>query len=370
MSQTAGFFETSPGRYYINDPRKVAQSIPQNFYKVEFDGQVSQFYLNQIPALTLPEKVYNLETDFITRVNTFFEKSPKKSLGVVLNGMRGTGKSHTATSIALNTNLSIIVLNMPSKGAIEFIQSLPGDYVIFLDEFEKVFNNDTDQEAITALLSAMDGNLRPNGKRMWLLTTNNLHINENFTNRPTRIRYNKEFKALEDAVILEIIEDLVEDKSKHTELLDMFSNLDMLTFDIVKALLDEYNTFGYTSEELIKDFNVSKKSNDLIFNLYQTEKKDGVWQKGEFIYQDESQAYKYDKFFKEQTNRYLYNLFYGVDEEVENEPYKLVSRISNDTGLLSRRFYDTEKEEYNTAHFLITVSKKTFCWTSRPALVY
>ena len=58
----------------------------------------------------------------------------------------------------------------------------------------------------------MDGVFSSNCRRVFLLTTNNLHINENLLSRPSRIRYIREFGNLEEHVVRAYLKDNLKDQ--------------------------------------------------------------------------------------------------------------------------------------------------------------
>ena len=59
------------------------------------------------------------------------------------------------------------------------------------------------------MLSIMDGATNSEHRRVFLLTTNSLYINDNLLQRPGRIRYLKTFKDLTPEIIEEIVDDFL-----------------------------------------------------------------------------------------------------------------------------------------------------------------
>ena len=81
-------------------------------YNLKYNRYEGMSYFEEDGSLNLPSKVYLTEDDktFIHRVNTYFEKTSKLSTGVMLSGIKGTGKTVMAKVIARNSGLPVISL--------------------------------------------------------------------------------------------------------------------------------------------------------------------------------------------------------------------------------------------------------------------
>jgi ATP-dependent 26S proteasome regulatory subunit len=191
-------------------------------------------------------------------------------MGVLLNGVKGTGKTITAKILANKLNLPIILIGTKHPEMSTFISSISQDLVIFIDEYEKIYSsgsfyeNDED-DGITKkggdsnLLALMDGAYKTAHRRFFILTTNNLWVNENLLNRPGRIRYKKNFADLNYIQINQIIEDFLEDKKWKDSIISFMKPLSIITVDIVKSIIEEINIHNEPPEVCCKDFNVENK---------------------------------------------------------------------------------------------------------------
>lgn len=104
----------------------------------------------------------------------------------------------------------------------------------------------------------MDG-VYTNYRRLFLLTTNDLSINENLINRPSRIRYVKEFKNLDLNIIKEYIKDNLIQLDYTDQVVDYLDTLEISTIDIVKTIIEDINIHGFeTFKENSINFNVKK----------------------------------------------------------------------------------------------------------------
>lgn len=229
------------------------------------------FLEKEFDEFAFEHKLYGLETDFINRVLKTY-KASKGNLGVLLNGVKGTGKTVTAKIICNKLNMPVILVPTAINHCQFFLNGIPQDIVIFIDEFEKVFKKNDDSGA--DLLTIMDGALNSEFRRTFMLTTNNLYVNENLIQRPGRIRYLKPFGDLHQSVIEEIINDRLKYKKYKQDLLTFISGLEIITVDIVNAIIDEVNIHN-ESPNMFKDvFNVKKLAGK--YNIYVINESDGT----------------------------------------------------------------------------------------------
>lgn len=233
-------------------------------YDLRFDELKHELYLEKTgDKFHFGYKLYGLDYRLINHVLNGYRKSPiKKNMGVLLNGVKGTGKTVTAKYLANELNLPIITVSAPVPGLTTFISSIKQDVVFFFDEFEKNFSggrNEFDENVGgEALLSVMDGVNNTGFAHIFLLTTNELRLNQNFLSRPSRIRYLKTFEDVMTAELLEeIIDDFLVDKSKKRELIDYIVTLEYATIDIVKSIIEEVNIHECSVEDFKEFFNVS-----------------------------------------------------------------------------------------------------------------
>lgn len=202
------------------------------------DAGQTGFYLTKKEDFVLP-KLYG-NHDITKRWLKSFHSLPG-NLGILLSGLKGTGKTLEAKKFCIECGLPIIIVNAAFHGP-EFIDFLTeqvlGEFVLFIDEFEKVYPEDKQ----AALLSLMDGAYRT--RIIFLFTVNRTNINENMNNRLGRIKYRKNYEQLEDELIQEVIDDLLENK-EHAD--SVFTFIDMsgfITYDILVKLIEEMNLFN------------------------------------------------------------------------------------------------------------------------------
>lgn len=207
---------------------------------------------------TFPFKVYGASTDIINRVIKYWEVNGG-NLGVLMNGLRGAGKTMTsqilANDLIESQNLPVLVVRGPIPLQAIF-DSVQQDMMVIFDEFEKT-HQDVEQQA---LLSTIDGMSRSVHNRLILFTTNTPTINENFRDRPSRIHYQFQFDRVADEVIEGLIEDGLPENLKHfkPDILEFLNSRNICTIDIVKATIAEVKTFEESPRLFENILNVSK----------------------------------------------------------------------------------------------------------------
>ena len=134
----------------------------------------------------------------------------------------------------------------------EYVNNINQNLTILIDEYEKIFEEDVE------MLTIMDGAINSEFKRVFILTTNSLRINENLLQRPGRIRYVKSFQDLSPDIIEELIDDILINKKYKNEVFSFISNLQNITIDIAKSVIVEVNIHDELPEQFKKIFNVKQ----------------------------------------------------------------------------------------------------------------
>lgn len=232
--------------------------LPAGNYVVKEMPMDGPLYLEMIDSFEVKGKKYgdlNKNTDRI--LNTFMSRPA--ATGVMLAGEKGSGKSLLAKNLAIEAgaryNIPTIVINAPWVGDKfnSFIQSIEQPVVILFDEFEKVYDSEDQEKALTLL----DG-VFPS-KKLFILTCNDKwRIDSHMRNRPGRLFYMIDYKGLDTAFIMEYCEDnLKEDLQKYTEKLCQIASLfGQFNFDMLKATVEEMNRYGEAPEEALRMLNV------------------------------------------------------------------------------------------------------------------
>lgn len=229
-------------------------SVPIGIYNIGLS--MSGWYLEKYAdKFTFDYKMYGLQTEFCEHVLKTY-KNTTGNFGIMLTGTKGTGKTVTAKTLANDFNLPVIIvkdMGDNNQSMIEFLSGFNFDCVLFFDEFEKNFS-----EKDSTILQIMDGVYNIGYRKIFLLTTNEMTINENLVGRPSRIRYVRRFGNLEMKTVEEYLDDALEVPEARQELIDFIDTLTISTIDILKTIVNEVNIHGMNGLMKAKEFfNVS-----------------------------------------------------------------------------------------------------------------
>lgn len=243
---------------------RILDLLDNGIFQINQDPQTGELFLVRIADnFHFGFKLYGLDNRLITHViDTYYKQPVKRNLGVLLNGAKGTGKTVTAKVLSNELSLPVILCERPYPGLSNFLASINQDCIFFFDEFEKNFRmkcDDGEDCAGEDLLSIMDGVYNANHCHVFLLTTNELKVNDNLISRPSRIRYLKSFGDVVDKKILEeFIDDNLNYPEYKDEIMEFIDTLTMATIDIVKSIVEEVNIHNCGIASFKDFFNVKE----------------------------------------------------------------------------------------------------------------
>lgn len=230
------------------------EGLPKGIYEVKVS--MTGFYLSKIAeSFTFDYKLYGLNQKFIDYVLKTYENTTG-NLGVLLDGIKGTGKTVVAKELCNRLQLPVILVQSmgvdTNSKLIKYLStSIDFDCIFFFDEYEKEFKNSSD------VLSFMDGTYNSIYRKVFLLTTNELNVDPNLLGRPSRIRYKKSFSNLSEEVTREILNDILEDKTAIEKVIELTHSMNIITIDLIKAIATEINIHGVEALTDIKEtFNI------------------------------------------------------------------------------------------------------------------
>ena len=243
---------TRSGNKYIHGSRESVPKLDPGVYRLnlERDGSLALVYVQE--KFNLPAKIYGMDKQLIDQVTTAYASGVlTNNLGVILSGVKGTGKTVTAKQLCNLLGLPVILVDRIYDNFPSFVCDIKQDVLVFVDEYEKIYDRHE-----SSLLSVMDGALDNGFKRVFILTTNVLCVSDNLIQRPGRIRYLKRYKDLDRETIELVVDDLLIHKELREQTIDFIASLQTITIDIVKALIDEVNIFHKPPSTFENIFNV------------------------------------------------------------------------------------------------------------------
>ena len=243
------------------------EGLPKGIYEVKLS--MAGFYLSKIAeSFTFDYKLYGLNQKFIDYVLKTYENTTG-NLGVLLDGIKGTGKTVVAKELCNRLQLPVILVqSMGSDTNDKLIKYLSTaidfDCIFFFDEYEKEFKDSSD------VLSFMDGTYNSIYRKVFLLTTNELNVDPNLLGRPSRIRYKKSFGNLSEEVTREILNDILEDKTAIEKVIELTHSMNIITIDLIKAIATEINIHGAEALPDIKEtFNIEFSKFSYLYKIIQ-----------------------------------------------------------------------------------------------------
>lgn len=318
--QTGNTYRSAVGDVFNVD------SLPKGIYNIDFAPFTGWSITKTADEFTFNYKIYDLETDFINHVITAFNNC-ESNLGVLMYGTRGSGKSASAKIICNKINLPIFVIkpvqDMSTSDLIDYISTFNFDCVFLFDEFEKNFSKED-----SSILSIMDGVYTSKYRRLFILTTNNLSVNENLLSRPSRIRYLKEFGNLSlDAINNYLDDNLSKENHEHKdEIISYIDTLEISTIDILKCIVDEIRIFGYDEFIKSKKFFNTKTNSYNYYIRYELFDIDNESDKKDF------DNYSISKFVEEIKSLKLHPKPNKFDYETEDEFVKAMTNWKSNYG--------------------------------------
>lgn len=244
---------------FIKGNVQIGDTLESRNYLLVFNEKKEEFYLEDQPDFNIPEKIYGNELGIADKYVETFHRRKGKPLGIWLHGRKGTGKSLLAQLTCIRSQLPVILINQKHIGEkfYSFIASIDWPVVIFIDEFEKIYPEEEDQETF---LSILEGTLSSN--KMFIFTTNTTNISQYLKNRPGRIFYAKNYSNLDKETIDEIIDDLLENKDEKSDLKTVLLILGQVSVDVLISIIEEMNMYSLPAAEAVEQLNVEVEIED------------------------------------------------------------------------------------------------------------
>lgn len=250
--------------------------LPEGVYNFTAKEKQTGLMLGFTPIddFKIPENIVGQDKQLNRIISTYTHLG--KQMGVLLSGISGAGKTVLAKRVAMacieKGNMPVIIVTAKTVEYLPIMmEMLNTDAVIFLDEFEKMFDK---PERQNYLLTLLDGVM--DHKHLFLFTCNDINkINPYMLHRPSRIRYHFKFDRVPKEIAHEIIErDFIPVDNNNVAVLKLLTDMiDCLSYDMLFECIKECNL--YPSEnpmELVSDLSleisdVNLENYDVMFKL-------------------------------------------------------------------------------------------------------
>lgn len=253
------FSQTGPYFFVKSKMSEVNHNVlPGGNYAIKASMEHG-FFLEKIEDFKPPKKIYGKTPQQAQRILNSF-KAKENNLGVLLAGEKGSGKTmmgRTISRLAAAEGIPTLFITEPLGGDkfFQFLQKIQQQCIIFIDEFEKVYNQDEQK----GMLTLLDGVFQ--SKKLFILTCNDAwRLDTHMRNRPGRIHYFIEYHGLDAEFIREYCLDNLEDEQRIEEVSKVCSLFSNMNFDMLQAIVWEMNLYKESVLDAIKLLNTRPDS--------------------------------------------------------------------------------------------------------------
>lgn len=231
--------------------------VPAGYYRVSAAPGIG-FHLVPVQPLNVPDKVYGSLLKHAPRINEVFNEREGVPTTVLLEGLKGSGKSLMMKTIAKNfvnnEDGIVLLVDAPFAGSdfFSFLQQIDQKKIVLMDEFDKTYSTTDERNAILTLL---DGNYASH--TLFVLTMNASSADnkfEFFHNRPGRVFFNIKFKAVDYDAIQAYLEDHLDDKSKVADVLMFTKRFTAFNMDMLGTFVREVNAAPHLDLDAIAEY--------------------------------------------------------------------------------------------------------------------
>ena len=239
-----------------DDSMTVGDFIPAQTYVIRYDNH-NGFYLQSVDDMEVFEKMYGSHVRKAEKVMNSF-KEFERSLGVILSGDKGIGKSMFARHLSeqvIAAKMPVIRVDHYYPGIAAYIDDIKQECMVFFDEFDKVFASKDDFDPQNEMLPLFDG--VSGGKKLFVITCNGYRtLNEFLMNRPGRFHNHLRFDYPTPEEVTEYLtENVNEAYIEEIPAVADFSRRVHLNYDCLRSIAFELNR-GEKFKDAILDLNI------------------------------------------------------------------------------------------------------------------
>lgn len=247
MSYT--IFDSGENVLIFNLKGEILEELKPSIYSVQFNQMSGFSLLREAEHIAVPERCYGSAQKNVDRVLHSF-LSREEPMGTLLSGISGSGKTLFTKLISnecVKRGIPVVLVNdsYDIDELSAFLGKIQQRCVVIFDEFEKTYpigSKDEDRESEAGILRLLDGVLST--PKLFLLTCNETErLSKFLLNRPGRVRYHFEYARLEDDVVKQYLTERGVAEEPAHEIFKLSKLIPKLSFDILRAIVDEHLTF-------------------------------------------------------------------------------------------------------------------------------
>lgn len=234
----------------------ISRQLPCGTYLLELDPQTRQYFLQQIEDFRPANKIYGEHQAITSRIINTFMSRQNKNLGVLLSGVKGSGKTLTTKMIskelAEKYGYATIIINRgyDTSTMAAFLHSIDVPCMVIFDEFDKVYSyRESEAASQSGLLDILDGVFE--SRKLFVMSCNDVHyLNPYFFSRPGRIFYHYRYSGLDEGIVSQYCDDNLRYPQWKGEVLQLSTFVKDMTFDILQAVVEETNRYNESPPQL------------------------------------------------------------------------------------------------------------------------
>ena len=241
----------------------ISKQLPCGTYLLELDPQTRQYFLQQIEDFRPANKIYGDHQAITSRIINTFMSRQNKNLGVLLSGVKGSGKTLTTKMIskelAEKYGYATIIINRgyDTSSMAAFLHSIDVPCMVIFDEFDKVYSyRESEAASQSGLLDILDGVFE--SRKLFVMSCNDVHyLNPYFFSRPGRIFYHYRYRGLDENIVSQYCDDNLRYPQWKGEVLQLSTFVKDMTFDILQAVVEETNRYNESPRSFMEQLNIS-----------------------------------------------------------------------------------------------------------------